>query len=202
MTKDELPGKQTAVDKPAKLGSLFGLCLCLGGLQVVGLVQEVKLIHERLLHQRLLIRTVEGGGAVDHHAQEGGRPRLPRGPVEKLLEPLALLAYGDSGSHPPWLIAVDETDAGFELGAKLGFIERAARLVSPAVVEIIGGGDPVLQMIQRAKKTEPVKVLRGRFESSAIVNIVDPREERLIGSEAAICGLPKMAVGGNETRYD
>src|SRR5580704_3347053 len=163
MTKDELPGKQAAVDKPTKLGSLLSLCLCLGGLQVVRLVQEVKLIHERLLHQRLLICIVEGGVAVDHHVQEGRGPRLRRGPLEKLLEPLALLAYGDSGRHPAWLIAVDETDAGFELGAKLGFIERAARLVGPAVVEIIGGGNPVLQMIQRAKKTEPVKVLWGRF---------------------------------------
>src|SRR5271166_3277530 len=57
-------------------------------------------------------------------------------------------------------------------------------------------------MIECAKQTEPIEVLRTGFRRSLEVKIVDPANQRLVRGDSAIGSLPKVAVGGNEARND
>src|SRR5271170_3974101 len=57
-------------------------------------------------------------------------------------------------------------------------------------------------MIQRAEQTEPVKVFGIGFRRSLEVKLVDPANQRFVGSNSAIGGLPKMTVGGDKARDD
>ncbi len=94
MAEDQLIREQPAVDKPAKLRPLLALRLHLRRLQIVALVHQVELVHERLLHDCLLVGIVESRRSIDHDAQKSGGMRLGRRPVQERLKPLARVVNG------------------------------------------------------------------------------------------------------------
>jgi hypothetical protein len=99
---------------------------------------------------------------------------------------------------------VNEAKAGFGFGAELGFVEGVALILPtrPAVIEVVGGGDSVLQVVQAAVEREPVEVVRGIVEGVFAVEVVDPAGEGLVGGESAVGGLPEVRVRGDEAGYD
>ena len=202
VAEDELVVDEAGVEHPAEFAAL--LALVLGGFDEVGLVAEVEFVAERRLHHRLLLGVVEGGHAVDHHAEEGGVVGLRLGPVEECFEALAGGVDGGAGLHLIGLIAVDEAEAGFGFGAELGLVEGIA-LVLPggaSVVEVVGGGDAVLQVIVATVESEPIEVVGGIVEGVLAVEVVDPAGEGAAGGEAAVGGLPQVRVRGDEAGND
>src|SRR5580704_13522745 len=95
-----------------------------------------------------------------------------------------------------------EADARLHFAAKLRFIEGIS-LALPgiaAVVEVVGRGDSMLQMIQRAVEAEPIEVVRRIVDSTLPIQIVDPSRQRLLRGQSTIGRLPQMAVGRDESR--
>ena len=191
VAEDELIGEQATVGYPEKLGALFALIV--GRFDVMGLVAEVELFHHGCFHYGLLVGVVEGGHAADHDAEEARIGWLSRGPVEEGFETRACLIDGDCGRHAVGAVAVHETDAGVDGAAELGFFELIIQFGgfgTSSVGEVVGGGDAVLEVIERAEEGEPVHVLGGGFGGVDAVEIVDPAGEGFVGGETTVGGLP------------
>src|ERR1700760_2570727 len=99
---------------------------------------------------------------------------------------------------------MDKTDARLQLSSKLRLIKMAVvRLpISPAVVEIVSGGDAMLQMVERTQQAEPVHILSAGLTGSLDVQVVDPREKRFISGQPTIRRLPEVTMRGNEPWND
>ena len=99
---------------------------------------------------------------------------------------------------------MNEAEAGFGFGTKLGFVEGVAAVLpgGSTVVEVVSSGNAVLQVIERAIEGEPIEVVGGIAEGVFAVEVVDPAGEGLVGGESAIGGLPEVRVRGDEAGDD
>jgi hypothetical protein len=60
---------------------------------------------------------------------------------------------------------------------ELGFFELVVQLGgfgTAAVGEVVGGGDAMFEVVERAEEREPVHVFRGGFGGVCSIEIVDP----------------------------
>jgi len=191
----ELGAEEATVDEPGEEGALRGDGV--RRFEVVALIADVEVAHEGGFHDGLLGRVVEGGHAADHYGEEARVGWLGSGPVVEGFETGAGLGGGGAGADAIGRVAVHEADAGGCLGAELGLFELVGG--GGAVVgEVVGGGDAVLEVIERAEEAEPVEVVGRGFAGALAVEVVEPAGEGAGGGETAIGSLPEMRVCGDE----
>src|ERR1700682_3499703 len=81
---------------------------------------------------------------------------------------------------------------------------RAAETKSGDSAEgkVIGPGDAVLEMIERAVQRKPVKIFRRSLDRAIHIEGANPAVKGLVGSQAAVSALPQVAVRGNKAGDD